>query len=513
MDRKPVLVVGATGYVGVRLVGHLLAKGLRVRAAARSPGRLQSLSWAGSAGVETVLADVFDPASLRKACRGCSAAYYLVHSMRSHRGDFSRADREGAGNMARAAEEGRLSRIIYLGGLGEEGAGLSEHLRSRHEVGMILRSGPVPVTVLRAAMIIGSGSASFEILRYLVERLPVMIAPRWVDTECQPIAIRNVLGYLTDCLDAPETAGGTFDIGGPEIVTYRRLMRIYAEEAHLPGRRIIPVPVLSPRLSAYWIHLLTPVPAALARPLAEGLRNRVVCRNDAIREFVPQELLDCRRAIRLSLAHSFRDITGMGEEEGTGSRVPEGTYPEDVAWAGGTSFSDCRRVVLEATPQEAWAPIGRIGGDAGWYHANWLWRLRGVLDRMVGGVGMRKGRDSRHVLRPGDVVDFWRVRSVSPDEHLVLVGEMAIPGCAILMFRVRRTGPRTVEVEQESYFVPRGLGGILYWTAVSPLHRFLFRGMIRGIAAQTGKPVVRGPEPAAISRSPARSASARKGAT
>lgn len=500
MDRKPVLVVGATGYVGVRLVAHLRKKGVRVRAAGRSPEKMKAFPWAMDPGVEMVHADVLDPETLGRACEGCSAAFYLVHSMGSHRGDFSRADREAAANMARAAEEAQLSRIIYLGGLGEDGPGLSEHLRSRDEVGRILQSGNVPATVLRAAMIIGSGSASFEILRYLVDRLPVMITPRWVDTECQPIAIRNVLDYLSGCLDAPETAGGTFDIGGPEIVTYRRLMRIYAEEATLPRRLIFSVPVLTPRLSSYWIHLITPMPAALARPLAEGLSNRVVCRDDRIHSLVPQELHDCRLAIRLSLAHSRRDI--VEPAEGPADRPPESTFPGDAEWSGGTVFGDRRRVVLEATPQEAWEPVGRIGGETGWYYADWLWRLRGFVDRLAGGVGMRKGREEGPVLRPGDPVDFWRVRSVSPGEHLVLVAEMALPGCAVLVFRIRRVDPETVMLEQGSYFVPKGLGGMLYWAAVSPLHRLIFRGMLLAIASRTGKPVVRGPEPVGGTRFP-----------
>ena len=494
MKNKPVLVVGATGYVGVRLVSHLLGLGLRVRAAARSPDKLRVSPWAGDPAVESVRANVFDREMMRRACEGCSAAFYLVHSMGSHRSDFSRADREAAENMAWAAKEARLDRVIYLGGLGEDDPGLSEHLRSRAEVGVILQAGSVPATVLRAAMIIGSGSASFEILRYLVDRLPVMITPRWVNTECQPIPIRNVLSYLSGCLEVPDTAGGTFDIGGPEIVTYRRLMQVYAEEASLAKRLILPVPVLSPRLSSYWIHLLTPVPASIARPLAEGLSNRVVCREDRIRNLVPQTLLDCRQAIRLSLKHSRWDLVEQAREDGSVSREAESTFPGDPGWSGGTFFSDCRRVVLEATPEEVWEPIGRIGGDTGWYYADWVWRVRGFLDRLAGGVGMRKGREDRPQYFPGDQVDFWRVREATPGERLVLVAEMALPGCAALVFRIRRKNSNTVELEQKSYFVPKGLGGILYWAAVSPLHRLLFRGMLRGIASRTGKRVVLGPE-------------------
>lgn len=502
MEKKPVLVVGATGYVGIRLVAHLLAKGMAVRAVSRRPEKLEAIPWNRESRIECVRADVFDRESLRKASEGCSAAFYLVHSMGSRGTDFSAADRVAAQNMAWASDQVGLERIIYLGGLGEEDTALSAHLRSRDEVGKILQSGRVPATVLRAAMIIGTGSASFEILRYLVDRLPLMITPRWVDTECQPIPIRNTLQYLSGCLEVPGTEGGTFDIGGPEIVTYRRLMQIYAEEARLPRRLILSVPFLSPSLSSYWIHLFSPVPIALARPLVEGLSNRVVCREERIRALIPQELLSCRQAIRRSLEYSRRDVVDPAWQKGPESRPPESTFPVDASWAGGTFFYQCHRVILEGTPEEVWEPIRRIGGETGWYYADWLWRARGFLDRLAGGVGMRKsGRNGRDP-RPGDTVDFWRVRSASPGEHLVLVAEMAVPGCAVLSFRVRHTGGGTVELEQGSYFVPSGLVGILYWVIASPLHRFIFRGMLRGIVSRTGKPVVRGPEPVEYSRYP-----------
>ncbi len=294
-------VLGATGYVGGRLVPRLLAAGYRVRAIGRSLAKLRGRSWAGHPLVELAAGDALQPESLGAALRGASVLYFLVHSMAPGGGDFTRADRDAARNAAGAASAAGVRRIIYLGGLGEDHPGLSRHLRSRAEVARLLQAGPVPVTVLRAAMIIGSGSASFEILRYLVERLPVMVTPRWIDTPCQPIAIRNVLTYLIGCLDCPQTVGQVFDIGQPRIVTYRELMTIYAEEAGLRRRWIVPVPVLTPRLSSYWIHLVTPVPASLARPLAEGLSNPVLCQEQRLATLVPQELLDCRRAIRLAL--------------------------------------------------------------------------------------------------------------------------------------------------------------------------------------------------------------------
>ena len=302
MTTKPVLVTGSTGYVGGRLVPKLLDSGYRVRALGRSIAKLQARPWARHPLVELARGDVLDYESLLEAAQGCRAAFYLVHSMVADPKGFTETDRTAAQNMARAAAEAGLEHIIYLGGLGStEDPHLSQHLRSRHEVAEILQSGPVPATFLRAAMILGSGSASFEILRYLVDRLPVMITPRWVHNPVQPIAIRNVLNYLQGCLEHEETRGQTFDIGGPEVLTYRQLFDIYAEEAHLRRRLIIPVPVLTPTLSSYWIHLVTPVPASIARPLAEGLSNPVVCKDNRIRAIIPQELLDCRQTIRLAL--------------------------------------------------------------------------------------------------------------------------------------------------------------------------------------------------------------------
>jgi uncharacterized protein YbjT (DUF2867 family) len=329
---KPVLVIGATGYVGARLVARLRVRGYPVRAAGRSRQKLQIRPFSRDPGVELAACDVLDPPSVRRACAGCAAAYYLVHSMDPGQRDFSIADREGARNTARAAELEDVERIIYLGGMGDPGEGISEHLRSRIEVGAILAGGKVPVTTLRAAMVIGGGSGSFEILRYLVDRLPVMMTPRWVRSESQPIAIRNVLDYLVGALETPATAGGTFDIGGPEVTTYMRLMDIYAEEAGLRKRWIIPVPVLTPRLSSYWIDMVTPAPASLARPLAEGLSSRLVCGDDRIRRLVPVELLDCRSAIRAAIRGSRLHSGGPGEAGETGERDEAQALPGDPAW-------------------------------------------------------------------------------------------------------------------------------------------------------------------------------------
>lgn len=487
-------VLGATGYVGSRLIPRLLDAGYRVRAVARNPEKLRSRSWAGNPLAELAAADVFDRAALTEALRGCQAAFYLVHSMNPGTHDFADADRQAAENMVAAATAGGVLRIIYLGGLGEEGAGLSHHLASRAEVATILRDGTVPVTVLRAAMIIGSGSASFEILRYLVERLPVMITPRWIDTPCQPVAIRNVLGYLIGCLERPETVGETFDIGQQEIVTYRRLMEIYAEEAGLRRRWIIPVPVLTPRLSSYWIHLVTPVPAALARPLAEGLRNPVVCRDTRIRQLIPQPLLDSRQAIRLALERLRQQAVESSWIDA--GRIPpaEWSVAGDPRWAGGTMLKDSRRIVMTATPDEIWSVVSRVGGSTGWYYGDWLWQLRGLLDRLVGGVGLNRGRRDVSELQVGDALDFWRVASVERSHRLLLAAEMKLPGQAVLEFRLQPNADGQTELRQTARFLPRGLWGLLYWYAVLPFHGLVFNGMLRGIAETVARPLMIGPE-------------------
>ena len=336
------LVTGASGYVGGRLVRRLLDAGWHVRCVTRSPGKLAARPWATKAGVEIVEADARDAGAMADAMRGCGSAFYLVHSMMASGGRYAADDRRMAEQFARAAAAAGLARIVYLGGLGEAGADLSEHLASRRDVERILAAGPVPVTVLRAAMIVGAGSASFEILRYLVERLPVMVTPRWVHTECQPIAVDNVVAYLVACLDTPETVGRTFDVGGPDVVTYRQLMDVLADEAGLRRRLVIPVPVLTPRLSSLWIHLVTPVSHRIARPLAEGLRNRVVCRDDAAQRLMPQRLLTAREAIRLAF-----DQERAGEVETAWTDA--GLMPGDPDWAGGTMFTD-RRETLVAAP-------------------------------------------------------------------------------------------------------------------------------------------------------------------
>lgn len=487
-SRPPVLVLGATGYVGARLVRRLAAAGHPVRAAGRSLDKLKARRFHEMPGVALAVADALDPASLGAACSGCLSAYYLVHSMDAGHGRFAETDRIAAANMAAAAASGKLSQVVYLGGLGEDDGALSEHLRSRAEVGDILREGETPVTWLRAAMVVGSGSGSFEILRYLVDRLPAMITPRWLDTEVQPVAIGNVLDCLAGVLDHPETAGRTFDVGGAEVTTYRRLMAVYAEEAKLPRRLVLPLPILSPRLSSYWIDIVTPVPGTLAHPLAEGLRNRVVCRDNRLAELVGARLLDCREAIRAAI----RSTTLPTDAPGAPAAEAD-PWPGDPSWAGGTLFVDRHAVTVAATADAAWPAIARIGGNAGWYHADMLWRLRGFLDRLAGGIGMRKGRPDPERLSPGDPLDFWRVEAASPPRRLLLRAEMRMPGCATFELRLEDAGERLTEIVLETRFAPRGLSGLLYWKLVDPFHHLVFPGLLREIARRSGGDIVSGP--------------------
>lgn len=494
MRAEPILIIGATGYVGGRLTPLLLEAGYRVRAMGRSMAKLASRPWAHHPRLELVEGDVLDLESLRRACKGCWAVFYLVHSMVSAQADFAEQDRKSAWNMVQAAGEAGLERIVHLGGLGSaDDPTLSKHLRSRHEVARILQSGPVPATILRAAMILGSGSASFEMLRYLVDRLPVMFTPTWVHTPVQPISIRNVLNYLKGCLEHDETVGQTFDIGGPEVLTYQTLIELYAEAAGLPQRRIIPLPFLSVRLSALWVHLITPIPASLAQPLAEGLLNKVVCLDNRITTIIPQELLDCRETIRRALEKVQRQIVEGCWTDAGSLLPPEWTYCGDAEYAGGTVRECSYRIRLKATPDEVWEPIIRIGGRTGWYYGGPLWRMRGWLDRVLGGTGLRRGRRHPVQLYVGDALDFWRVLDIKAPYRLLLLSEMKLPGEAILEFRIIPKGKGESELQQIARFLPRGFAGMVYWYSLYACHQWLFKGMLRTIASEAGKPVLQEP--------------------
>ncbi|GIU86442.1 MAG: NAD(P)-dependent oxidoreductase [Acidimicrobiia bacterium] len=477
-DPRPlILVAGATGYIGRRLVNELVAHGERVRCLARSPEKLASEPWRSQ--VEVVPGDVLDAASLTGALSGVDVAYYLVHSM-SGTGDWERRDRAAAELVRDAAAGAGTGRIVYLGGLGSDTEALSPHLRSRHEVGRILAGGPVPVTELRAATIIGSGSASFEMLRNLVEVLPVMVTPKWVDTRCQPIAIRDVLTYLVAVLDEPATAGRILEIGGTDVLTYREMMQVFAEEAGLRRRLVVPVPFLTPRLSSLWIGLVTPLPVPLARTLVDSLVNEVIVHDHTVEDLVPHEPLAYRRAVQLALrrVEDLAIATRWTDADWT----PADPMPTDAAWAGGTVLEDEQVVTVAAPPAEVFRVVSGLGGERGWLVADPLWRLRGLADRLVGGVGMRRGRRHPDDLRVGDALDFWRVETLVPDRLLRLRAEMKLPGEAWLEWRVEHDPPgERTRLYQRARFHPRGLLGRAYWYALAPFHRMIFRPMARRI--------------------------------
>ena len=495
MHSKPVLVTGATGYVGGRLIPALLDAGYRVRAMGRTLEKVACRPWAHHDRVALVQGDVLDLESLKKATAGCWAAYYLVHSMIAQKKKFVEADRRAARHMVEAAAAAGLERMIYLGGLAETKQGsLSKHLQSRIEVADILQSGAVPTTDLRTPMILGSGSASFEILRYLVERLPIMTTPRWVRSLNQPIAIRNVITYLIGCLENDQTVGQTYDIGGPDILTYRELLDIYAEEAQLSKRLIIPVPVLTPTLSALWIHLVSPVPKSIAQPLTEGLTSDAVCTDNRIQSLIPQKLLTCRETIRLALDRIQQNQVDTCWMDAGNLLEPEWAHCGDAEWAGGTIMSCGYRARLKATTADVWQSVSRIGGKTGWYFGNYLWHLRGIIDRLVGGIGLRRGRRHPSEIGVGDALDFWRVLKVEAPRRLLLVAEMKMPGDALLEIQITPIGSAQVELQMLSRFLPKGMFGLLYWYGLYPFHQWIFFGMLKAIAKSINRPIIRGPE-------------------
>jgi uncharacterized protein YbjT (DUF2867 family) len=467
-----ILLTGATGYIGGRLLKQLEARGRRVRCLARQPEFLRAHA---ASGTEIVAGDVLDSASQERALNGVDTAYYLVHSMQ--RGsDFSANDRQAARNFGAAAKAVGVRRIIYLGGLGDDRQELSAHLRSRHEVGDVLRASGVTVLEFRASIIIGSGSLSFELIRALVERLPAMIMPRWVNVTAQPIAINDKLAYLVAGLEVPLDGHRTFEIGGTDRVSYGDIMREYARQRGLK-RLMIPVPLLTPRLSSLWLGLVTPLYARIGRILVDSMRHETVVRDRVALEVFDIRPVGIREAIAVALRnedHEFAQTRWSDSLSTANSRRH---------WGGvrfGNRIVDLRSVTVAASPAAAFAVIERIGGTTGWYFGDALWQMRGWLDLLAGGVGMRRGRrDARHLL-PGDVVDCWRVESIERPRHLRLTAEMKLPGRAWLEFEVQPT-QNGATLRQTATFDPVGLWGLAYWYALFPLHELVFRGMIRNL--------------------------------
>ena len=477
---KTCLVTGATGYIGGRLVPELLAAGHTVRVMSRSPERLRDHPWADQ--VEMVRADAVDEQQVAAACAGVDVVYYLIHALGGGP-SFEETDRRTARVMAAAAREAGVGRLVYLGALEPEGEDLSPHLRSRIEVAGILLASGVPTVVLRAAVVLGSGSASFEMLRYLTERLPVMVTPRWVHSRIQPIAIRDVLRYLVGCAHLPPSVHRCFDIGGPDVMNYAEMMQRYAAVAGLPRRRIMPVPLFSPSLSSHWVGLITPVPAGIARPLVESLRNTVVCREHDIAEYLPdppEGLLGFDEAVRLAVQRVRDSAVSTRWASASVPGAPSDPLPTDPDWAGGSLYVDERTRHSTAPPEALWRVVEGIGGENGWYSFPLAWEVRGLLDRLVGGVGLRRGRRDPRRLYVGDALDFWRVEERDTARLLRLRAEMRLPGLAWLEFHVEHDGDGAV-LRQRATFAPRGLAGHVYWRGIAVFHGVVFGGMLRGL--------------------------------
>ncbi|MFE1664269.1 SDR family oxidoreductase [Microbacterium sp. P02] len=481
------LVFGATGYIGGRLVPRLLEAGYRVRVLARSASRVAAHEWGDR--VEVVEGDAADPAAVDEAVRDVDVLYYLVHSMSAGKG-FEQADQDAARNVARAAAEGTVSRIVYLGGLHPDDAELSAHLRSRVDVGEVFLQSGVPSIVLQAGVVIGSGSASFEMVRHLTEVLPYMPAPKWVRNHIQPIAVRDVLHYLLGAARVDADANRALDIGGPDVLRYGQMMNGYAVEAGLRQRAIAALPVLTPRLASHWVNLVTPIPRSLAGPLVESLQNDCVMKNHDVDAIIPQPeegLTPYRRAVRLALGRAEEDAIETSWQDSEVLGVPSDALPSDPEWAGRTVFTDERTAETTASPQALWHVIQAIGGENGWYSSPLLWAIRGWADKLIGGVGLSRGRRSRERLVVGDALDFWRVEAIEPGALLRLRAEMKVPGGAWLELRAAPDDGGGSRYEQRAVFFPLGLAGRLYWLAVLPFHGFIFSGMASRITAAAEK--------------------------
>ncbi len=475
IENPLILLTGATGYVGGRLLQELEPRGHSIRCLARRPDVLQSKV---GPSTQVVKGDVLDRASLDAALHGVDVAYYLVHSMGSP-GSFEENDRIAARNFGEAAKQAGVKRIIYLGGLGQDDESISPHLRSRQEVGHILRQSGVPVLEFRASIVLGSGSLSFEMIRSLVEKLPIMITPKWVSVCAQPIAIEDLIAYLKAALQVPHSECRVYEIGGADRVSYADIMRAYARERNL-RIRMIPVPVLTPYLSSLWLGLVTPLYARIGRRLIESIVHPTVVEEDRAREVFDIQPMGVEAAIQRALAYEDREFAATRWSDAFSSSG------EPPSWFGvnfGSRVVDSRSIQVNCPPETAFKPIQRIGGETGWYAYDRLWGLRGFLDLLVGGVGMRRGRASPESLRVGDTVDFWRVEKIESDHLLRLAAEMKLPGRAWLEFEVTGKDSSSI-IRQTAIFDPVGFSGRLYWYGLYPVHQLVFAGMLRGIADQ-----------------------------
>lgn len=474
-------MTGATGYIGGRLAPRLVEAGFDVRVLARSPQKLQDVPWAKD--VEIARGDLDDRATLVEAFTDIDTIYYLVHSM-GGADDFVEAERQNAVNVATAAKECGVSRIVYLSGLHPDTPDLSPHLRSRTQVGDILMGSGVPTMVLQAGVVIGSGSASFEMIRHLTNRLPIMTTPQWVNNHIQPIAIRDVLHYLLAAAEAELPVSRTFDIGGPDILTYGDMMKVYAEVAGLMKRRILVLPVLTPKLAGLWIGLVTPIPTQLGRSLIESLSHDAVATEHDIDAIIPppaEGLTRYRRSVELALRRIETGEVETTWANASAMGAPSDPLPSDPEWAGEVVYVDHRSKECEADSQTLWEVVEGIGGENGWYSFPLAWAIRGWLDRFVGGVGARRGRRNQKRLNTGDPLDFWRVERIDRGSLLRLRAEMLAPGGAWLEWQINPLPGNRSQLDQRAIFFPRGLAGRLYWYAILPFHGIIFRGMLRNI--------------------------------
>ncbi len=489
-----VLVTGATGYIGGRLAPRLVQAGFRVRAMARNPDKISDVPWAADA--EVVAGDLTKPETLDDACRDIDVVYYLVHSMDAQ-GEFIESERRSAENLVDAARRAGVGRIVYLGGLHAESDRLSTHLRSRSQVGEILLKSGVPAIVLQAGVVIGSGSASFEIIRHLTNRLPVMTTPRWVNNRIQPIAVGDVLHYLLAAATAELPRSRTYDIGGPDILRYGEMMQIYAEVAGLARRRILVLPVLTPKLAGLWIGLVTPVPPRIGRALIESLSTDAVAAEhdiDAIIAPPPGGTTPYRDAVALALRRieDGRVETTWTNASPTGA--PADPLPSDPRWAGEVVYTDDRWLDCDVPVEQVWQIVEGVGGENGWYSFPLAWTIRGWLDRLTGGVGLTRGRRHPDVLHTGDALDFWRVERIQRPHLLRLRSEMRIPGGAWLEWRLESRGTHRTRLHQRAIFFPKGLAGQIYWYSLLPFHGIIFTGMLNNIAA-AARTELPGPSP------------------
>ncbi len=479
-NEMKVLVTGATGYIGGRLVPALLEAGYQVRVLVRDPERLSGRDWLEA--VEVIKGDVLEYETLESALKDIQAAYYLIHSMASG-ADFHQRDMLAAKNFSGAAKLAAVKQIIYLGGLGDYQADLSEHLKSRQDIGKVLAQSGVPVTEFRAAVIVGSGSISFEMIRYLTERVPLMICPKWVFTRTQPIALKDVLDYLLTSLTTPRSLNQIIEIGGKDVITYGKMMIGYAEVRGLK-RVLVPVPFLTPKLSAYWVHWVTPVSAEIAHALVEGLRNEALVTDPIAKEIFPDiKPVDYETAVQIALEKLAASevetrwtdslTSSLGEQEPVQLTSLEGLIIEH------------RQINILAEKDEVFRTLTGLGGERGWLYFNWAWQIRGLIDRALGGVGLRRGRRDPNDLRVGDALDFWRVEEILLGEKLRLRSEMITPGEAWLQYDLDLGKDGEVILRQTAYFAPKGLPGLLYWYLLYPIHALVFSGLVRGIKEKT----------------------------